>query len=148
MINVIDITTLIAIVALVVAIITAWRQISIQNAQTEIARRQLIITEYQEQERRKGKLKAELIAKTDSKDGDPFLQIENKGPADARDITISVKGDAQIMDLPKEISSIAAGSSLEYRIIITNGASLDFTLDISWFDDSGEINRKRYHLRA
>ena len=115
----------------------------------EIAQRQLVITEYQEQERRKERLLAELIVRIEHrKVGDrvrDFLKIENKGPADARNITMLVVGDldGHILDMPKELPLIAAGTTLEYLILLCVGMSNEFILNIGWSDDSSESRHKK-----
>jgi hypothetical protein len=130
------------------------RQTDIAEKQMEIAQQQLVITEYQEQERRKGRLLAELMVRIEHrKVGDrvrDFLQIENKGPADARNITIVVKGelDGHILDLPKELPLITAGMTRDYPILLCVGMSNEFILDIGWSDDSGEPRHKRIPMRV
>lgn len=115
---------------------------------------QLIITEYQEQERRKGRLQAELTARIehgiDGERRDNYLSIENKGPSDARDITMLVEGDLsqRIMDMPKELPLIASGTTFKYLIILCVGMSNEFILDMSWSDESGELHHKKIPLRV
>lgn len=130
------------------------RQTSILNKQTEIAHKQLVITEYQEKERQMGKsyanLTAQIVHRPEEKHFRDFLRIENKGPADARDITISVDSDLEILDLPKEISHMSVDSSLQYPIIRTAAAGLsgELKLDIHWSDDSGEPRQKQMSLNV
>ncbi len=176
------ITSLAAVAAVIVALYIARKQIAIQNRQadiqdkqadfqerqtnisklqadiaekqTDIAHQQLIITEYQEEERRKGRLLAELTARIEHrKDGDrrkDYLQIENRGPSDARNITMLVEGDLNqhILGMPKELPLIAASTNLEYLTMLCMGMSNEFILDISWSDDSGELHHKRIPLRV
>ena len=90
------IIALAAIATLAVGMIIAWKQISIQEeqaeiarTQTQIARQQLAILDYQEQERRKEKGKAELkpqlIEHATTNVTDRYLlRIKNEGKARAR----------------------------------------------------------------
>ncbi len=96
------IIALAAIATLAVGMIIAWKQISIQEeqaeiarTQTQIARQQLAILDYQEQERRKEKGKAELkpqlIEHATTNVTDRYLlRIKNEGKARARDIKITI----------------------------------------------------------
>ena len=133
----------------------ARQQTDITKGQTEIARQQLKITENQEQDRRRGKLQSELTAKIDYQKVDErrkasYLQIENKGPSDAREIKLQVEGDiaGHILSMPMELPLIAAGTSLRYLLLLTVGMSNEFILDVSWSDDSGEPRHKRIPLRV
>jgi len=132
----------------------AIRQTDIIEKQTEIAHQQLIITEYQEQERRKGRHLAELTAKiehrTDRDRRNDYLSIENRGPSDARDITMQIEGDLDqhILDMPKNLPLIVAGTTFEYLILLCSGMSNEFILDMSWSDESGELHHKRIPLRV
>ncbi len=132
----------------------AIRQTDIIEKQIEIAHQQLIITEYQEQERRKGRLQAELAARIEHRtDGDRrnnYLSIENRGPSDARDITMLVEGDLNqhILGMPIELPLIVAVTTFEYLILLCAGMSSEFILDMSWCDESGELHHKRIPLRV
>ena len=176
------ITSLAAVAAVIVALYIARKQIAIQNRQadiqdkqadfqeqqtnisklqadiarkqTDIAHQQLTITEYQEEERRKGRLFAELTARIEHRmDGDrrkDYLQIENRGPSDARNITILIEGDLNqhVLDMPKELPLVVAGTTFEYLIMLCLGMSNEFILDMSWSDDSGELRHKKIPLKV
>jgi hypothetical protein len=152
------ITAFAAIAALVVAIIIAWKQISIQKEQTDIAekqieisRQQLDILNYQEQERRKEKGKAELKAEFIEKSLPTSrifrysLRIQNEGKARARDIKILIDDkpaheyfafkSLNEGDIPRTLEQ---GVLWEYDMAFAEGQKPKFVIKISWSDDSGE----------
>ena len=127
------------------------------HALHELAIRSHIITEYQEKERRMGKsyanLTAKIVHRPEEKHFSDFLRIENKGPADAQYITISVDSDLKIINMPKEIWHMSVDSSLQYPIIRTAeirtaDSSNELKLDIHWSDDSGEPRQKQMSLNV
>jgi hypothetical protein len=187
-----EITAASAIAALVVTIIIAWRQISIQNrqaaiqeeqagyqkqqtnisklqtdiagkqaaimeTQTRIASQQLDIITDQERERQRDRLRAKFEARiTRQKMGNhsiPCLQIENKGPADARDIEMSLIDAFSELpvglshEVPPEISSIPSGSSLNFRLIPCMDDPIFYYLKIRWVDGLDEQHLERIPFR-
>jgi len=152
------ITALAAIAALIVAIIIAWRQISIQREQTEIARRQteiarqqLRILSYQEQERQMEKNKAELRPEFIELFMPKWifrysLRIKNEGKAQARDIAILINGNpaheyfAFLKSLKEEDvpRTLDQGVQWEHDMAFAQGQEPKFEIRICWSDDSGE----------
>ncbi len=159
------ITAVAAIAALVVTIIIAWRQISIQKkqatimeTQTKIASQQLDLINYQEQERRTDRLQARFEARVIHKKvrdySVPYLQIENKGPAEARDIEMSlidVSSELPVKfthEVPRRMSSIPSGVSLDFFLSPrVGGAPPFYYLKISWTDGLDEMHLKKIPFR-
>ena len=152
------ITALAAIAALIVAIIIAWRQISIQREQTEIARtqteisrQQLEILNYQEQERRieksKAELRPELLENLSSTSVFKYLlRIKNEGKARARNIKILIDEKpaheyiAFLKSLKEEdiAQTLECGMAWEHPMISSVDKKPKFKIKLIWSDDSGE----------
>lgn len=152
------ITAVAAIAALVVAMIIAWRQIQIQNEQTEIAKKQaeiasqqLNILNYQEQERRiensSAKLRAEFIERFSPKNiiFRYALRIKNEGKTTAREIQIIIDDrpaheyfaflhGLNEEDLPRKLEQ---NELWEHDMAFAAGQEPKFNIKIKWSDDSG-----------
>lgn len=128
-----SILSLISIAVASIAIYTSWR-----------TQKQLVeIEEVRERDRQKEMRKADLVSRLKDGDGRDLLVIENKGPAEAREIVILLNGkplseyEGFVGD-QKEIRKIGPYSSFHYRLALCYGMELSFEITITWIDDSGE----------
>ena len=127
---------LIAVISLImsaIAIYTAWIT----------QKRQVEIEEIREKDRQKDMRKANLVARLKNDDGRRLLVIENKGPSEARDITILLNGRPLseyqgFVQQKEEIRSVGAFSSFHYLMVLVMGMDLSFEIAITWVDDSEE----------
>lgn len=133
------------------------RQAEISQKQTNIAEQQLSIIKYQEQERRKERGKANLIGKITHRKTPHatqiVLQIDNRGPLEARNITIllddkPINEHNAIMKHPPDVRELhlPVGSCLEYQVKSCDPPYL--ILDMKWSDNSGEPGHTQIPLRA
>ena len=114
------------------AMLTSWRT----------QKRPIEIEEAREKDRLKEMHKADLTARL-LKDGRDLLIIENKGPAEAREISILLNGRS-LLEFPafvryqSEIHRVGSYSSFHYLMAFDPGADLSPEITINWVDDSGE----------
>jgi hypothetical protein len=114
------------------AMFTSWRT----------QKRQVEIEEAREKDRLKERHKADLVARL-VRDGRDLLIIENKGPAEAREISILLNGRS-LSEFPafvggqSEIHRVGAYSSFHYLMAFYAGVELTPEITINWIDDSGE----------
>lgn len=133
----------------------ARKQTDIIMMQADIARQQLAILENQEHDRQKEKLSAELDArvihdKINDRFSHSYLEIENKGQSEARDVIISTDVPSKINflhEVPEKILSLPSGAKLKFLMLPTGNMSPYFNLDMRWADDTGESHHKRLPLR-
>lgn len=117
------------------AMFTSWRT----------QKRQVEIEEAREKDRLKEMRKADLMARL-AKDGRDLLIIENKGSAEAREISIKLNGRS-LSEFPvfmrnqPEIRRVGPYSSFHYQMAFCGGLEqMVYTpeITINWTDDSGE----------
>ena len=133
--------------------IISKQQAAIMETQNTIAGQQRDILDYQEQERRKDRLKARFEARTIKGDVgrnvQTYLQIENKGPADARDIEMSLidmlsESPATLShQVPTSLPYFPSGSVLNFSLMACMGDPLYYYLKISWKDGSDERHSEK-----
>jgi hypothetical protein len=115
-----------------VAMYTSWKT----------QKRQVEIEEIREMDRQKEMRKANLVARLVDDNGRNLLVVENKGPAEARDIVILPNGkplseyEGFVGDQP-EIRKVGPYSSFHYLMVLTSGMNPSFEIAITWIDDSG-----------
>ena len=114
------------------AMFTSWRT----------QKRQVEIEEAREKYRLKEMHKADLVARL-VKDGRDLLIIENKGPAEAREISILLNGRSlsefqAFVGGQSEIHRVVAYSLFHYLMAFYTGVDLTPEITINWIDDSGE----------
>jgi hypothetical protein len=130
------------------------QQAAIMDTQTVIAGQQCDILVYQEQERRKDRLQARFEARTIRKGiGDriptTYLQIENKGPADARDIEMSLidmiseRPATLHHQIPPSLPYFPSGSILNFLLIACQGDPPYCCLKINWNDGLDERHSEK-----
>jgi hypothetical protein len=129
------------------------QQAEIMEKQTGIASQQRDILAYQELERRRDKLQARFEAQIiQQKMGDRIfrhLQIRNEGPADARDVGMSlIDMSAELPvklshEVPQTMSFIPSGSSLNFRLFPAITDPPFYYLKISWTDGLDEKNQAK-----
>ena len=106
-------------------------------------KRQVEIEEIREKDRQKEMRKANLVARLVDDDGRDLLVIENKGPAEAREIVVSLN-DKPLSEYEgfvggqHEIHKVGPYSSFHYLMVLTMGMDISFKIAIAWTDDSGE----------
>ena len=116
-----------------IAIYTSWRT----------KKRQVEIEEIRERDRQKEMRKADLVARLKDDNGRDLLVIENKGPAEAREIAILLNGkplseyQGFVRD-QTEIRKVGPYSSFHYLMALCFGMEISFEITITWNDDSGE----------
>lgn len=132
------VTFIISVVSIIIsgsAMITSWKT----------QKRLIEIEEAREKDRLKDMRKADLMARL-VKDGRDLLIIENRGPAEAREISILLNG-RPLSEFPafllkqSEIHRIGAYSSFHYRMVFCAGLKpIEYApeITITWIDDSGE----------
>lgn len=126
------IISLVSIFIAAVAMFTSWRT----------QKRQIEIEEAREKDRLKNMRKADLMAKL-VRDGRDLLIIENKGSAEAREISILLNGRSlsefsAFVRKQSEIKSVGPFSSFHYLMAFHSGVDLSPEITIHWLDDSGE----------
>jgi hypothetical protein len=128
-----SVLSLISIVVASIAMYTSWRT----------QKRLVEIEEVRERDRQKEMRKADLAARLKDDDSRDLLVIENKGPAEAREIVILLNGkplseyEGFVGD-QKEIRKVGPYSSFHYLMVLCCGMELSFEITITWKDDSGE----------
>ncbi len=129
------------------------KQTQIAEKQEEIARQQLTILQNQEEDRKKEKNKADLVAwsekRPSGKSMNKFLVIKNEGPSDATNIKmligkvpLSEQKDIGFM-LPPKATELAAGTSFEIPMIVYvhSGAKINPVLELYWQDNTGDRHK-------
>ena len=140
-----------SLVVAAIALIISWRT----------QKRQINIEEAREKDRLAEKNKANLTAKIIKErlprsgsikiDTNYYLQIENRGLSEARDIRIWLDGE-QVSDHPafvegqKEIFVVGPQSHFQYHLAITSSRPRPSGIAIAWSDDSGEVGSYRNAL--
>ena len=128
--------SLISVFVAATAMYTSWKT----------QKRQVEIEEIREKDRQKEMRKADLVARLVDDDGRRLLVIENKGPAEAREIVILLN-DRTLSEYQgfvrqqPEIRRVGPYSSFHYLMVLTMGMDLSFEITITWTDDSGENGR-------
>lgn len=129
------ILSLVSLCIAIAAMLTSWRT----------QKRIVEIEEAREKDRLKDMRKADLMARLVT-DGQDQLIIENKGPAEAREISIQLNGrslsefPAFVGDQP-EIHRVGPYSSFHYMMAFSCGldpAVYAPEITINWTDNSGE----------
>jgi hypothetical protein len=124
--------SLISVFVAAAAMYTSWKT----------QKRQVEIEEIREKDRQNEMRKADLVARL-VKDGRDLLIIENKGPAEAREISIHLN-DRPISEFPafvrdqSEIHRVGPYSSFHYLMAFYSGVDLTPEITINWIDDSEE----------
>ncbi len=128
--------SLISVFVAVAAMYTSWKT----------QKRQVEIEEIREKDRQKEMHKADLVALLIDDNGRDLLVIDNKGPAEAREIVILLNGkplseyQGFVRNQP-EIRAVGPYSSFHYLMALTMGMDLSFEITITWVDDSKEVGR-------
>ena len=129
--------SLIAIVVSITAWITSWRT----------QKRHLAIEEARDRDRvtqrRKANLTAQLLK--EPRPGHPafFLEVRNDGPAEARDISVTLD-DQPFLEHPvspdnlEAIHQLGSAAHFRYPLVVAMGQAGPYKLHITWSDDSGE----------
>lgn len=126
------IISLVSIIIAAGAMFTSWRT----------QKRQVEIEEAREKDRLKEMRKADLMARL-VKDGRDLLIIENKGAAEAREISILLN-DRSLSEFPafvcdqSEIHRVGPYSSFHYLMAFYAGVDLTPEITVKWIDNSGE----------
>jgi hypothetical protein len=130
-----SILSLVSLCIAIAAMLTSWKT----------QKRIVEIEEAREKDRLKDLRKADLIARLVTNGGDRLI-IENKGSAEAREISIQLNG-RPLLEFPAfvgnqpEIHKVGPNSSFHYLMAFYAGLDLiNYTPEISinWTDDSGE----------
>ena len=144
-------STLIPVLSLVVSAIALGVAIWAHVRGHRFGKRMVALEEARESDRIRQGAKANLVADIQRGDGSgPVwrLEVENRGQAEARDVTVLL--DAQpILDHPgvaratqqglnRELRHLAAGARFRYVLAPTLGCRPPWELEITWTDDSGE----------
>ncbi len=148
---------IISIIAAVISAIAIGVSIWTHNRSHKLQTRIVALEETKEKDRLAEKKKAYLTAKIIKEalprsgsikiDTNYYLQIENKGSSEARDIRIWLD-DKQVSDHPafvegqKEIFVVGPQSHFQYRL----SRSRPSGIAIAWSDDSGEVGSYRNAL--
>lgn len=130
-----SILSLVSIFIAIAAMLTSWKT----------QKRIVEIEEAREKDRLKDLRKADLMARLVTNGGDRLI-IENKGSAEAREISIQLNGHP-LSEFPafvgnqSEIHRVGPNSSFRYQMAFCMGLdSMVYTpeITINWTDDSGE----------
>lgn len=106
-----------------------------------------VVEKDRKEEKKKAKLRPELIKEMGSKRMKDVLRIVNEGKADAREINITIN-DINIKEFPHAhieempIKSIGAGSDFKILLIIFDNVRFPWEIKITWKDDFG--NNRSY----
>lgn len=138
-----DLTTLMAVTALVVSIVSVVMTYRLGKSQNDLQGRLLSIEARREQVRNQQAASAALSAEVYPSGNAHKLAISNGGGATARHIQVlfdgkPLSGHRVWVESQSRIATIAPGSSAEYWISITSGAPSKVMCRIEWEDDSGE----------
>ena len=142
------ITTVIAIVSLVISLFT-FLFFDIRIKKQERLLNEYRIAEYQAAD--KQRLMAHLSFETYWRDkGTLNLIVENEGPSDARNIVIKDLDEESF--LFRDVSSqfpltVIAGDSVQIALLVYHGMPDKTWILITWEDDSGENHQEKAVLR-
>lgn len=101
-------------------------------------------------EKQKANLTAEIITKESPRSGSIkidrkcYLQIENKGLGEARNIKL-VLDNKPVMEHPgiskpqSEVKRVGPESKFRHELAVTGGPNVPSYVEITWEDDSGEL---------
>jgi hypothetical protein len=86
-----------------------------------------------------------LSARVERRGRDAYLIVENRGPGDARNVTVSWVNESieegfeppWTHDMEEPISTLTEGSAFEYSLLLHSGTSDRADLHIQWDDDQG-----------
>lgn len=102
-----------------------------------------VVEKDRKEDKKKAKLRPEIIKEMGSKRMKDVLRIVNEGKAEAREINISINGQeiskfphAYVDQMP--IKSIGSGSEYKILLAIHDQTNFPWEVEISWKDDYAE----------
>jgi hypothetical protein len=132
-----------AFTAFIISLISVFVAAAAMYTSWKTQKRQVEIEEIREKDRQKEMRKADLVARLVNDDNRELLVIENKGPAEAREIVVLLNS-RQLSEYQgfirrqPEIRRVGPYSSFHYLMVLTMGMDLSFEITIKWVDDSDE----------
>ena len=142
---------IITVISVVVAIVFGIRNHRLGKQNSDLQKRLLALEESRENDRIRERAKASLVADTLRGDGSGpawRLEVENKGRAEAREITVLLDGQAILnhpgveratrQGLNDELRHLPSGARFRYVLAPTRQCRPPWELHITWTDDSGE----------
>jgi hypothetical protein len=135
-----------AFAAFFISLISAFVAAGAMYTSWKTQKRQVEIEEIRERDRQQEMRKADLVARLVHNGERTLLVIENKGPAEAREILVLLNGRMLseyqgFVRRQPEIRRVGPYSSFHYLMVLTMGMDLSFEINITWVDDSGEDGR-------
>jgi len=146
---------IISIIAVVISAIAIGVSIWTHNRNHKLQTRIVALEEAREKDRLAEKQKANLTAKITKEvlprsgsikiDTTYYLQIENKGSSEARDVKIKLDNKS-LLEHPaiideREIQQIGPQSHIQHLLSLTTKTYPPFDIEITWEDDSGELGK-------
>jgi len=145
------VSAIIAGVAVVVAVVFGIRNHRLGKQNSDLQKRLLALEESRENDRIREAAKANLVADILRGDGTGpawRLEIENRGRAEARDVTVMLEGQP-ILDHPgvapatrqglnQQLCHLPGGARFRYVLAPSLQCRPPWELYITWTDDSGE----------
>lgn len=144
---------IISIIAVVISAIAIGVSIWTHNRNHKLQARIVALEEAREKDRLAEKQKANLIAKIIKEalprsgsikiDTNYYLQIENKGSSEARDVKVVLDGKPllehpTILKNIKEITQVGPNTDFRYLLVLSTQGRPPSNIEITWEDDSGE----------
>ena len=153
------VSAVIAVVAVMVAIVSGVKNHRLAKRNTELQERLLALEESRQGLTVLEGTKADVVADIVRGDGSGpawRLEVENRGRAEARDITVLLEGQpilehpglerAAKQGLNTELHHLSAGGSFRYVLAPSLECRPPWELKITWTDDSGEAGAYRTTL--
>jgi len=140
------VASLLSVIAIIVSILAFRKSLKTQN-------RLVDIEEVREKDRLAEKNKANLTAKIIKEalprsgsikiDTNYYLQIENKGSSEARDVKVVLDGKPllehpTILKNIEEITQVGPNTDFRYLLVLSMQGRPPSNIEIEWEDDSGE----------
>lgn len=147
---------IISIIAAVISAIAIGVSIWTHNRNHKLQNRIVALEEAREKDRLAEKNKANLIAEITKEElrrsgtsriyRKCYLQIENKGLSEARNIDLvldnkSVMEHPGILKTQSEVKQVGSESSFRYELSVTGGQNIPSRVEITWEDDSDELGK-------
>jgi len=152
------ISLIISILSIVISAIAIIVAIWTHSRSHKLQKRIVNLEETRERDRLNTKQKANLTAQIKREktvrgievNNAEFLVIENKGFAEARNITVKLDKkpllEHKVTADRKEVKIIGPQSQIQYRLLFTMQVYPPFEIDITWEDDSREPGKYRSTL--